>query len=44
VGRAIYKVDGDTLTVCMALPGERPTEFAASSGSGLALLTFKRAK
>jgi uncharacterized protein (TIGR03067 family) len=44
MGRAIYKLDGDTLTVCMALPGDRPTEFASKSGGGLALMTFKRAK
>jgi uncharacterized protein (TIGR03067 family) len=44
MGRAIYKLDGDSLTVCMALPGERPTEFASKRGSGLALLVFKRAK
>ncbi len=44
LGRAIYKIDGEVLTVCMALPGERPTEFASKRGGGLALLVFKRAK
>ncbi len=44
MGRAIYKLDGDSLTVCMAVPGQRPTEFASKRGDGLALLVFKRAK
>jgi uncharacterized protein (TIGR03067 family) len=43
-GRAIYKIEGDLLTVCMALPGDRPVEFASKRGEGLALLVFKRAK
>ena len=44
MGRAIYKIEGDSLTVCMALPGERPAEFASKRGAGLALMVFKRAK
>jgi uncharacterized protein (TIGR03067 family) len=43
-GHGIYKIDGDTLTVCMALPGERPKDFTTKRGDGLALLVFKRAK
>ena len=44
IGRSIYKIEGDVLTVCMALPGERPTEFVSKRGGGLSLLVFKRAK
>jgi uncharacterized protein (TIGR03067 family) len=45
-GTGIYQMDksGDTLVVCLMLPGERPTEFTAMRGSGRALLVFKRAK
>lgn len=41
----IYKVEGDTWTVCLGLPGEteRPKEFAAKEGSSL-LFVFKRDK
>ena len=43
--RGIYKIEGDMLTVCTdTLPGERPTEFVSKSGSGTALMVFKRAK
>lgn len=39
----IYRLDGDTLTSCVAEVGQpRPTEFAASSGSGHTLRTFRR--
>jgi len=51
----IYKVDGDTLTVCyvplpvgdavkLALPFKRPTGFASAAGSGVVLQTFTRVK
>jgi len=41
----IYEIDGDTLKVCFAMPGnKRPTEFKSAAGSGLWLFTYKRAK
>jgi uncharacterized protein (TIGR03067 family) len=40
----IYKVDGDTLTVCLAAAGERPKKFESAAGQATLLLTFKRAK
>jgi uncharacterized protein (TIGR03067 family) len=45
--KAIYVVDGDTLTTCdnaQNLKKGRPTAFEAKSGSGYVLTTFKRAK
>lgn len=41
----IAKVEGDTLTICFAEPGrERPTKFESAPGSGLVLMTAKKAK
>ncbi len=43
----IYKLDGDTLTVCdnaADLAKARPTAFETKPGSGFVLLTFVRAK
>jgi uncharacterized protein (TIGR03067 family) len=39
----IYKLDGDTLTICMAAPGQpRPKDWTAGKGSGRTLRVFKR--
>ena len=45
--KGIYALDGDTLTVCDNAPNlskGRPPAFAAKSGSGYVLISFKRAK
>ena len=40
----IYRIDGDTWTICIGLAPSRarPTDFATASGSGLALETLVR--
>ena len=43
----IYKLDGDTLTICDNAPNAdkgRPSAFETSSGSGHVLITFTRVK
>ncbi len=41
----IYQLDGDTLKLCFAMPGEkRPTEFTTKSGTGAILVVYKRKK
>jgi uncharacterized protein (TIGR03067 family) len=41
----IYKLDGDTLTSCVAAAGkDRPTEFTGKAGSGQTLRVFRRTK
>jgi uncharacterized protein (TIGR03067 family) len=43
--KGIYKLDGDTLTSCVAEVGkERPSEFASRPGSGHTLRVFERVK
>lgn len=43
VHRGIYKLDGDTLTVCVNGPDlERPTEFKSAEGTQIMLFTLKR--
>ena len=41
--KAIYKLEGDTLTVCYA-DGPRPTKFATKSGTTELLMVYKREK
>jgi uncharacterized protein (TIGR03067 family) len=40
----ILKIDGDTLTICIAMVGERPKTFASPANSNNMLITMKRAK
>jgi RNA polymerase sigma factor (sigma-70 family) len=40
----IYKLQGDTLTVCYDRGGERPTEFASKEGTTVVLQVLKREK
>jgi uncharacterized protein (TIGR03067 family) len=43
--KGIYLLDGDTLKLCVALPGiNRPWEFASKANSGTNLMVFKRQK
>ncbi len=41
----IYELDGDTLKLCFAHPGEeRPKEFTTKSGTGFLFCVYKRQK
>jgi uncharacterized protein (TIGR03067 family) len=41
----IYELDGDTLKLCFARPGEeRPKEFTTKSGTGFLFCVYKRQK
>ncbi len=43
--KAIYKIEGDTFTYCVAPPDkDRPTEFSGKEGTGHTLLVNKREK
>jgi uncharacterized protein (TIGR03067 family) len=46
VNRAIYRLDGDTLTMCRHRQADqdRPAEFESKPGSGLVLTVWKRVK
>jgi uncharacterized protein (TIGR03067 family) len=43
-GHGIYKLDGDRLTVCWAVSGERPKQFVTKPGDDARLYVLKRAK
>lgn len=40
----IYKLEGDTLTICWTRDSERPKEFESPDGSRAMLMVLKRAK
>jgi uncharacterized protein (TIGR03067 family) len=40
--KAIYTLEGDTLTICRPEEGQRPAEFASKAGSNILLYTAKR--
>jgi hypothetical protein len=42
--KGIYKIDGDTLTMCLSPTGERPAKFESTAGGQTILMTFKRMK
>jgi RNA polymerase sigma factor (sigma-70 family) len=42
--RGIYRLEGDTLTLCYALGGSRPAEFRSPRGARIVLTVWKREK
>lgn len=42
--KGIFKLDGDTLSVCYTLTGERPTKVESPLDSQIRLMTLKRIK
>jgi uncharacterized protein (TIGR03067 family) len=40
----IYEIDGDTLKLCLAMEGERPTKFESTEGSKTMFLILKKQK
>ena len=45
VMKGIYKIDGDTMTVCFSKPGgDRPAQFKSKEGTGQILLSYTRLK
>ena len=42
--KGIIEVNGDTMKLCFARAGERPTEFKGDAANGVMMITLKRAK
>jgi uncharacterized protein (TIGR03067 family) len=42
--RGIYKIEGDTLIVCVTMEGERPKKFESLAGTEVRLITMTRVK